>query len=156
MTTKSIKIEYTEYESVEQLSTDDKELLTLAMNASANAYSPYSKFKVGCAVRLANGTIVTGNNQENIAYPSGLCAERVALFSAVAQHPNIGITSIAIIAQNQDDKWCGASPCGACRQVIGEYESKSKNKIKIVLYQNDGSIMVFDGINSLLPFRFSM
>ena len=107
MITKSIKIEYTEYESVEQLSTDDKELLTLAMNASANAYSPYSKFKVGCSVRLANGTIVTGNNQENIAYPSGLCAERVALFSAVAQHPNIGITSIAIIAQNQNDKWCG-------------------------------------------------
>ena len=127
-----------------------------ASKARLNSYSPYSKFKVGCAVRLANGTIVTGNNQENMAYPSGLCAERVALFSAVAQHPNIGITSIAIIAQNQDGKWCGASPCGACRQVIGEYESKSKNNIKIVLYQNDGSIVVFDGIDSLLPFRFSI
>ena len=102
MTRKSIKIEYDEYNSIDSLEASDKELLLQAMNAADKAYSPYSGFKVGAAVRLGNGNIVIGNNQENIAYPSGLCAERVALFSAMANNPDSAVDAIAVIGKNSN------------------------------------------------------
>lgn len=154
MTRKSIKIEYDEYDSIDLLEAKDKELLQEAMNAADKAYSPYSGFKVGAAVRLSNGNIVIGNNQENIAYPSGLCAERVALFSAMANNPHTAIDAIAVIGKNSNNQWCAALPCGACRQTICEYENLSKKKIRIILYSGDDKVSVLDGINTLLPLSF--
>lgn len=154
MTRKSIKIEYDEYNSIELLEASDKELLLQAMNAADKAYSPYSGFKVGAAVRLDNGNIVIGNNQENIAYPSGLCAERVALFSAMANNPATAVDAIAVIGKNSNNQWCAALPCGACRQTICEYENLSKKKIRIILYSGDNKVSIFEGINALLPFSF--
>lgn len=153
---KSIKIEYEEYDSVGDLSATDSELLQLAMDAANDAYSPYSQFKVGAAVRLDDGKIVVGNNQENAAYPSGLCAERVALFSALSQNPSSAVSAIAIVGRNGDGQWCEASPCGACRQVMAECESRSGRKITIILYAEGGKAIVLRGVNSVLPFRFSM
>lgn len=153
---KSIQIDYEEYSSVAELSAADSELLQQAMAAAEGAYSPYSHFKVGAAVRLDDGKIVVGNNQENAAYPSGLCAERVALFSALAQNPSAAVSTIAIVGQNSSGQWCEASPCGACRQVMAECESRSGRKITIILYAEGGKAIVLRGVDSVLPFRFSM
>ena len=153
---KSIEIDYEEYSSIDELSTENRELLVQAMAAADGAYSPYSQFKVGAAVRLMDGKTVTGNNQENIAYPSGLCAERVAMFAAMAQNPNTGISAIAIVGKNEEGQWCAASPCGACRQVMGEYEKHGKKKITIILYAENGKVIILNGVDSILPFQFSM
>lgn len=153
---KSIKIEYEEYDSVGDLSATDIELLQLAMDAAEGAYSPYSQFRVGAAVRLDDGKIVVGNNQENAAYPSGLCAERVALFSALSQNPSLAVSAIAIVGQNSSGQWCEASPCGACRQVMAECENRSGKKITIILYAKEGKTIVLRGVDSVLPFQFSM
>lgn len=153
---KSIQIDYEEYPSVAELSAADSELLQQAMAAAEGAYSPYSQFKVGAAVRLDDGKIVVGNNQENAAYPSGLCAERVALFSALAQNPSSAVSAIAIVGKNSSGQWCEASPCGACRQVMAECESRSGRKITIILYAEGGKVIVLRGVDSVLPFRFSM
>ena len=153
---KSIEIDYNEYSSIDDLSSEYGTLLRRAMEAAEGAYSAYSGFKVGAALRLDNGQTVVGNNQENIAYPSGMCAERVALFSAMAQNPSAAIESIAIIGKNNDGQWCAATPCGACRQVMAEYENRSGRKINIILYAGNGGVIVLKGIDSLLPFQFSM
>ncbi len=154
MTRKSIKIEYEEYNSIEELSVSDKELLLQAMLAADKAYSPYSGFKVGASVKLSNGKIVPGNNQENIAYPSGLCAERVALFSAMANNPHTTVEAIAVIGKNSSNQWCAALPCGACRQTLCEYETLGKQKIRIILYSGNNKIIILEGINTLLPLSF--
>ncbi len=153
---KSIEIEYEEYSSINELSNENRELLLQAMSAANDSYSPYSQFKVGAAVKLIDGKIVTGNNQENMAYPSGLCAERVAMFAAMAQNPNTGINAIAIVGKNKEGQWCAASPCGACRQVMGEYEKHGKKKITIILYADNDKIIILKGVDSILPFQFSM
>ena len=121
MTQKEIKICYSEYDSLSGLCEEDRILAEKAIEATANSYAPYSGFCVGAAVRLSDGKIITGSNQENIAYPSGLCAERTAMFYAHAQYPDAGIIAIAIAAR-QDGDLCEtpASPCGACRQVMAE------------------------------------
>ncbi len=152
---KKITIEYKLIASIDLLEEEDKNLLHKAMEATNNAYSPYSKFNVGCAVLQADGNITTGTNQENIAYPSGLCAERVAIFSASSLRPNVPIKSIAIVAKNRHKRFCEAMPCGACLQVLSEYEQKFKQKIKIVAYSNNGTVLIFDGVNKLLPFAFA-
>ncbi|MBI4930032.1 MAG: cytidine deaminase [Bacteroidetes bacterium] len=143
---KKLKLSSTIFESSEkELSSSDKNLLSLARKSAQSAYAPYSKFKVGSAVLLANGKIISGNNQENAAYPSGLCAERVALFYASAQNPNAIIKSIAITNV----------PCGACRQAMVEYEAKQKFPIRIIMKLNEKKIYVCDGIRNLLPLAFS-
>ena len=121
MTSKEIKIAYQEYDSIEQLSSMDRELAEAAIQATEGSYAPYSKFNVGAAVRLDSGLIVKGANQENAAYPSGLCAERTALFYASAARPDKVMTAIAIAA-SQNGVLCDspATPCGACRQVLSE------------------------------------
>lgn len=140
------------YEKPSQLAAEDQQLLSEAEKISADAYAPYSHFKVGAAVLLDNGKIVSGNNQENAAYPSGLCAERVALFYVGAQYPKDAVKSIAIICHsNSKDP---VTPCGACRQVIAEYEQKQGKKIRIIMGVPGRRVYVAHSIESLLPFMF--
>lgn len=156
MKQKKITLDYVEYESIAELSPDEQKLMQCAMRAAGNGYAPYSNFHVGAAVRLADGTIVTGSNQENIAYPSGLCAERVALFSALHNHPQMGVTHLAVVGVDAEGRYVEASPCGACRQVMAEVEQSSGQKMRVLTYLNGGKIRSVEGIESLLPFVFSL
>lgn len=144
------------YDKREDLSRIEQKLLIEAEKARENAYSPYSNFKVGAAVLLANGVTVTGNNQENSSYPSGLCAERVAVFQAGARYPDTTIISIAISATSRDyvvDSPAG--PCGNCRQAIVEYEQKQKSPISILLRGEIGPIYKCASVADILPLAFS-
>lgn len=138
-----------------ELSEEDRELVEAAKQATDGSYAPYSKFLVGAAVRLQNGTIVTGANQENAAYPSGLCAERTALFAAGAQHPTQPVVALAIAAR-KGKRFLAQPipPCGACRQVISGMEERYAVPIRILLYGTEG-VLVSDGISPLLPLRFA-
>ena len=146
---------YEVYDNPNELNAQDAELLQYAHKAAQNAYAPYSRFHVGAAVRLANGKIVSGNNIENAAYPSGLCAERVTLFSAQAQYPGVAIEAIAVTAHSEktlvDEP---IAPCGACRQVMVEVEKVSQCKLRILCQGETGPVMAFDGIETLIPFIF--
>jgi len=132
----------------------DLTLVNKAKEACENAYAPYSKFMVGASIMLESGKIIVGNNQENIAYPSGLCAERVALFTASSNFPNQKIISIAVFAQSKtfDFKEI-VKPCGACRQVLLEYETKQNQDIRVLLAGREEAIIVTKA-NDLLPFIF--
>ena len=147
---------YYEYESIDELNDDDKALLMEAEKALKNAYAPYSGFSVGAALLLNNGKVFTGNNQENAAYPSGLCAERVAMFAASAQYPGIPFTAIAITAKALTFVIdYPVSPCGSCRQVMAEYENSRKTPIRVILKGETGKVVVFTKSNDLLPFVFN-
>lgn len=149
-----LQIKFTEYEVNTQLPKEINSLIMEARESAKNAYAPYSGFRVGAAVLLGNGIIVTGNNQENSAYPSGLCAERTALFYASAQYPKIPVIAIAISTLNRTATPSDiAKPCGACRQVMAEYEDIAGNPIQIILDSTD-KILVLNGIDNLLPLRF--
>jgi cytidine deaminase len=155
MTNHEIKIAFEEYTSINELNTTDKNLCLEAVNAMGNSYAPYSKFKVGAALRLQSGKIVHGSNQENVAYPSGLCAERVALFHWGATYPNDPIESIAVTAHTNDFSLIKpVTPCGSCLQVLAEYEKKQGEPIRIILYCKDGPTWITTGIESFLPFLF--
>lgn len=154
MTNKKLVIEYSEYAGVDELSELDKELMQSAMRATESAYAPYSHFCVGAAVRLANGIVVTGSNQENIAYPSGLCAERTALFAAAAQYPGQAVVALAVVGRDADGLFTEASPCGACRQVMAEFEQRYGNQMTVFCYLQQGRIRCIKGIENLLPFGF--
>ena len=155
MKTREIKIVVLEFENIGELSEDDQILLAEARRITGLAYAPYSGFHVGAAVLLANGQIITGNNQENAAYPSGLCAERVALFYANANYPDSAVKAIAISAAKNgvlvNDT---VKPCGSCRQVLAEAEVRYDTPIRVILDGQD-SIYVLKGIESLLPLSFS-
>jgi len=155
MKTSEIKIVVYEYETIEELPDADQILLSEARKITLLAYAPYSGFHVGAAVLLGNGKIFTGNNQENSAYPSGLCAERVALFYANANHPESEVKSIAVSAAKNgilvDDS---VKPCGSCRQALAETEVRFGQPIRIILDGQD-SILVLNGVESLLPLSFS-
>jgi cytidine deaminase len=153
MKEKKLVINYIEYDSLDEMPAAERELMERSMKAAATAYAPYSRFHVGAAVLLADGTVVTGSNQENIAYPSGLCAERVALFSASAQYPSLAVTALAVVGYH-DGQYCEASPCGACRQTMAEYEMRYGNEISIFCYLNGGRIRKISGVKSLIPFGF--
>ena len=145
----------TEFESRAELSAEDAQLVKLADEAGKKAYAPYSAFYVGAALRLENGTIVTGNNQENVAYPSGLCAERVAIFHAGATYPDIPVSAIAITCHSK--KFAvnrPLSPCGACRQVIAETEKRYGKPIRIILAGETGGVYLAESIRELLPLSF--
>jgi len=151
-----LTITYFEFESVVELNDDDKFLLNEAEKASHLAYSPYSHFSVGAAIHLVNGVIVVGNNQENAAYPSGLCAERVAMFAASSQFPGIPFRAIAVTAKSENFLVdFPVSPCGSCRQVMAEYENLSKEPIRVILKGETGKIIVFEKSMDLLPFDFN-
>jgi cytidine deaminase len=144
-----------EYASAGELVQQDRELLDRARDAGKNAYAPYSAFHVGAALRLENDIIVTGNNQENVAYPSGLCAERVAIFAAGANYPDVAVNTIAITcASTRFVVNRPLSPCGACRQVISEYERRAGKNIRIILAGESGAVYVISSMKDLLPLSF--
>lgn len=146
---------YTVYDTLDEMDPQDAELMRRAHEATQSAYAPYSKFNVGAAVRLANGEIVTGNNIENAAYPSGLCAERVAMFAAMAKYPGVAFEALAVTAHSQTKVIAEpVAPCGACRQVMVEVEQLSKRPLRVMCQGQEGPIMVFEGIESLMPFIF--
>lgn len=152
----SILTEFDVYQSTKELDKKDAELLLEAQKMVKTAYAPYSEFHVGAAVLLENGKIITGNNQENAAYPSGLCAERVAIYYAGAQYPNVGIKAIAITVKSKNFVVKEPlSPCGACRQAIAEYENKFEKPIKIIMSGEKGAVYIAKSIESLLPLMFS-
>lgn len=139
----------------EELSDSDKQLIEAAKEATKRSYAPYSHFNVGAAVLLEDGTIVAGANQENAAYPSGLCAERTALFHAGSQYPNKAITTLAIAASNTEGfTELPVTPCGACRQVLLETEMRYKRPIRVLMY---GTAFVYEilGTKDLLPLSFT-
>lgn len=151
---KTIRIQV--YDAPDELPSDERYLLEKAIDARELAYAPYSGFKVGAAVQLDSGIIYTGNNQENVAYPSGLCAERVAIFSAMAENPTSLVEKIAITAKASNHEVdIPVYPCGACRQVIAEYEFNSAHPIRLILYGSSGKVHTVDGMINLLPFAFN-
>lgn len=152
---KQLIISYEELSSMDELDALDRALMQRAIEATATSYSPYSHFSVGAAIRMADGSVVAGSNQENLAYPSGLCAERTAMFSASAQRPGMAMEALAIVARDQQGRLAEAAPCGACRQVMAEYERRQGSKMRIIVYLDGGKIRCFDGVESLLPFLFS-
>jgi len=150
-----LKINYAEVEHENELSAEEQSLLQKARIACDMAYAPYSQFSVGAALLLDNGVVVTGNNQENVAFPSGLCAERVAIFSAGANYPDAAIKTIAITCKSKQflvDQ--PLSPCGACRQSMSEYEIRHHKNIRILLQGEQGKIRIINSIADLLPFMF--
>lgn len=143
------------FDNISQLSVKDVELMQKAIEARKKAYAPYSKFSVGCAILLDNGKIILGNNQENAAYPSGMCAERVAIWKASSEYPNMKVNKIAITASSSEkkvDKPVG--PCGACRQTLSEYEINQKQPIEVLFMGEVGQIIKTESLLSLLPFSF--
>lgn len=145
-----VQISFTDYSEIGELDQVVQKLLGTSKQMAEQAYAPYSNFKVGAAVLLEDGRIIGGNNQENRAFPSGLCAERVALFSASSQNPNMTILSIGIFADMKGQ----ISPCGACRQVLLEYEEKQQKPIEMFLLNGDGEVRRFKASSDLLPFGF--
>ena len=138
----------------DELNKTDQALMTAAMEATDRSYAPYSKFSVGAAALRANGTVITGTNQENAAYPSGLCAERTALFYANSQYPDQPVTTLAVAARTEKDFIdLPIPPCGACRQVILETEKRYKHPVRILLY---GKKVIYEvkSIGVLLPLSF--
>jgi len=134
----------------------EKELIQRSKDALKDAYAPYSGFLVGSSVLLSDGKIISANNQENVAFPSGLCAERVVLFNAGANYPNLEIDIIAVSAKsNLYEITDIISPCGACRQVMAEYQQKQNKKIKILLHLNNDEVLIFSSVDDLLPLLFT-
>lgn len=157
MEVKQLSISYKVYQTLEELNLEDSQLILKAKQASESAYAPYSNFFVGAAVLLENNEIVTGNNQENAAFPSGLCAERVAIFAASSKFPDVAIKKIAIFANtNKFEITTPISPCGACRQVMSEYLIKQKSEFEILLKSEKSKIVVFENVKDLLPFMFKV
>ena len=157
MQSHSISFSFSEFPSREALATEDRILLEHAIAARENAYAPYSKFNVGAALRLGNGEVIIGNNQENASFPSGLCAERVAVFQAGARYPDVTIQCLAISAKGEhSNEGQPAAPCGNCRQSIHEYEYKQNSPIRIVLQNGDGPIFIINSMADLLPLGFDI
>jgi len=150
-----IKTAITVFDSFNELLVEDKSLMNEAIKAKQNAYAPYSKFSVGAALLLDDGTIVIGNNQENAAYPSGICAERVAIWNASSQYPDKKVIKLAISASasshivNEP-----VAPCGACRQTLSEYEMKQKEPIEVFFMGEEGKVIKTSSVLDLLPIAF--
>lgn len=153
---KNLTISYKEFDNWKELSADDIELVEKAFDVSKDAYAPYSKFYVGASLRMEDKSIILGSNQENIAYPSGLCAERVALFCAGAIYPNLKVKKICVVAKGDlipKENW--VSPCGSCRQVMAESQNRQKEPIEIILVSQNNRVLVFHSVTDLLPFVFN-
>lgn len=156
MTDRRLEINYRTYSSVEELEPADRLLAQKAVEARETAYAPYSHFKVGAAVRLDNGVIVQGSNQENAASPSGLCAERTAMFAASASYPGVPMTGIAIAGGPAEGGLCSepTTPCGACRQVMAEYQKTGGKNMEVILVGSGGT-WKFERVDDILPFIFN-
>lgn len=154
MTDKKVEILFKEFSSPEEMSSADQKLVRAAMEAQKSSYAPYSHFNVGAAVRLEDGTIIKGSNQENAASPSGLCAERTAMFAAGANYPGVPMVSIAIVGGPSLGLCANpATPCGACRQVMAEYQKIGGKPMSVILVGAD-KIWKFDRVDDVLPFIF--
>ena len=150
-----ISTRFSVFESLTELPTDIQNIMDQAVGIRKNAYAPYSKFRVGAALLLDNGKIVLGSNQENAAYPSGLCAERVAVFYAGANYPDAKILKMAITAASDTNQTTAPiPPCGSCRQSLAEYEIKQDSPIEIYFMGEMGQIYKSDSLKNLLPFMF--
>lgn len=156
MTNTDIDLKYTSYHSETELDEEDRMLITQAREASESSYSPYSHFQVGAAVLLESGAIVKGSNQENSSFPSGLCAEQVALFHAGSNYNGVAVKKIAITARRSDsDTFVPVSPCGSCRQVMIEYEFKQNLPIEILMQVAVNKWVKTHSAEMLLPFCFN-
>ncbi|HER40319.1 MAG TPA: cytidine deaminase [Salinimicrobium catena] len=143
------------YDSVEELPKEAQELMQEAIAARENSYSPYSKFKVGAAILLENGEVVTGSNQENASYPAGLCAERTAIFYAGAKYPGMKMQRMALSARSLNHSVeTPTPPCGSCRQAIAEYEVKQEQPIEIFFMGEKGKVVKANSVSDLLPLIF--
>jgi cytidine deaminase len=155
MTEHEIKIAFKEYDTLDELNAADKSLCLEAVKALATSHSPYSKFRVGAALLLQSGKVLYASNQENVAYPSGLCAERVALFNWGANHADDPVVCMAVTAQtNEFELLKPVTSCGACLQVMAEVEKKQNSSLRMLLYCINGPVWVIDGVQSLMPFMF--
>jgi cytidine deaminase len=152
----SIHIPVQVYSDFNALEVPDAELFGSARKATADAYAPYSKFRVGVAIRLENGQMITGSNQENASFPAGICAERVTLSAASAVFPGIAVTDLALTYINESgNSNHPISPCGICRQTLAEYEQRFGRSIRLILGGFSGEIYVINRATDLLPFAFS-
>jgi cytidine deaminase len=151
----TIQTRFSVFENTSELPTDIQDLMNQAVEIRKKAYAPYSRFRVGAALLLDNGKIVLGSNQENAAYPSGLCAERTAIFYAGANYPDAKIVKMAISAASDTNPTVAPiPPCGACRQSIAEYEFRQDLPIEIYFMGESGSIYKSDSLKNLLPLTF--
>ncbi len=143
-----------QFAQLDELSDDDRALVLAAIQATERSYAKYSNFNVGAALRLANGTVILGANQENAVFTVGLCAERTAIFAAQVQYPDQPVVAMAIAAKNQNGMMrVPVSPCGSCRQVMSEVEERYKQPMRILLYGTDG-IYIVRSVKDLLPLCF--
>jgi cytidine deaminase len=151
-----VQFEYEIYNSIDELLSEDKDLLEQAREITSIAYAPYSKFLVGAAAKLENGAVVKGTNQENASYPVGICAERTLLGTAAMTHTNVPIVTMAIAYNNLSAKSdVPVSPCGMCRQSLSEYENRTGKPIRLILSGMEGKIFIIENTGNLLPFSFS-
>ncbi|MDC3252812.1 cytidine deaminase [Crocinitomicaceae bacterium] len=152
---KQISIEYQQFDHWSELSESDQMLVRSAYDALDSAYAPYSKFSVGASALLSNGDVIKGSNQENMAYPSGLCAERVALFYAGANFPNEKVDALCVVASGDLlDYNSILAPCGGCRQVMLETEHRQEQAYRVILVSQNSTVILFDSAASLLPIAF--
>jgi len=152
----SILIPLQIFPDIQALDPEDARLLKAAREATGHAYAPYSNFRVGAALRLSDGSIITGSNQENASFPAGICAERVALSAVSAVAPGMAVTTMALTYISESgDSSRPISPCGICRQSLAEYEQRFGQPIRVILGGSTGEIFVIDKATNLLPFAFS-
>jgi cytidine deaminase len=155
MTTKNISTTFTEFNSIDELNRSEKELVVAARAAALNAYAPYSKFRVGAAVLLESGIIVSGANIENAAFPSGICAERNALSNSASNYPSDKPVAIAVAAMNEEGLTTEpVPPCGNCRQLIAEEEFRNNKNIQVIL-SGGSKIQIIEKGGDLLPLQFN-
>ena len=155
MKNEKFSFKYLVYESIEKLTTEDAELLRHARKVTGQAYAPYSNFRVGAFAKLVNGKLVSGTNQENAAYPAGICAERTLMSTASSLFPGVGIKTIAISYDNLNGKSDHPiSPCGICRQSFFEFQERTKNPIRILLSGLEGKVILIENAADLLPLVF--
>jgi cytidine deaminase len=150
---RTIEVVVVEYDTMQDLPPADRELLTLAHEAASRAYAPYSKFNVGAALRMDDGTVVTGNNQENASYPAGICAERTALFFVMSQYPQGSVREMAVVVPSASNGR-PVSPCGICRQVLLEQEVRQGGPMRLLLGGVNGPVWEVESARSLLPLSF--
>lgn len=157
MSGKTYKFSYERHADAQTLTAADRDLLQKAREITQKAYAPYSRFFVGAAALLQNGTIIYGTNQENAAYPVGICAERVLLSVAAMEHTGVPLEVMAVSYFNQSNPEAGnhpISPCGMCRQYISEYEQRTGHPIRLILSGMEGEVYIIEKASQLLPFRF--
>ena len=148
-------MESLEGKTLDDLDNESKYLIHKAKEATSHSYSPYSKFQVGAAIILDDGTLITGSNQENASFPLCMCAERVALYAISSMHPDKIISKIAVVAHKKNHKeLTPATACGACRQVMLEYEQRQNRPIKIIMLGPSGKWLEFPSVGALMPFSF--